>query len=127
MPEIIRTWENHEYLKTEDSITHTHTNHDEEDDILNWTASDSVTFFRSLFKEFTQTGDRKSIPNTQFMTDPITGDILIEVQLRKIMPSNARPYLIDCYTMDQGSTSNHPYRSSTMLLKQGQNSIFISS
>ena len=117
IPEVIRTWENHEYLKPEQKAMDDGDSKDKEENDKNGSTQDSVTFFRSIFKDLNKTGARKSIDKQKYICDPINGNILIEVQLKKIMPSNARPYLIDCYTFDTSSSSAS--LSSKILLKQG--------
>eukprot|EP01084_Bolivina_argentea_P026842 49912_1 len=111
IPEIGRTWENHEYLKPEK-----YNDYDDKKE-KDTQRKDSVLFFRSLFKDLKKTGSRKSIDRNDFICDPINGNILIEIQLKKIMPSNAKPYLIDCYTFDK--STGYAVLSSKMLLKQG--------
>eukprot|EP01083_Nonionella_stella_P301104 1031344_1 len=111
IPEITRTWENHEYLKPEQD------SNEYKGKVPDESTADSVSFFRSLFKDLKKTGARKSIDADAFVCDPINGNILTQVQLNKIMPSNARPYLVDCYTVD--SNTGQPLLSSKMLLKKG--------
>ena len=72
---------------------------------------DAGTLFRSLFASLNKKGSRICVHREDFICDPINGNILIEVELKKIMPSNARPYLVDCYTFDAETGSRSAWRS----------------
>ena len=119
VPLIVRTWENHEYLRSNDDDDRKD-QHDEAADAR--PRIHAVTLFRSLFTSLSQKGARVSVAREDFICDPINGNLLVEVELKKVLPSNARPLLVDCYTFGGGGGGDEANRrclSSRMLLKQG--------
>ena len=83
----------------------------------------AVTFFRSLFTELMEggAGTVVSTEDEDFFCDPVSGKVLREVELKKVMPSNAKPLLIEVRTMDEpsGGDTQKRYYSTTLLLKEG--------
>lgn len=117
---IARAWENHEYLKNSSALQYEQK--EEKNDKMSTAANSDIDFFNSLFDKLKKEGSRVVIPDEHVICDPITGESpLISVQLRKIMPSNARPLLIDCYTRTKQSNngSSGGLQISSMLLKRG--------
>eukprot|EP01084_Bolivina_argentea_P027928 51914_1 len=101
LPIILRTWENHEYLNDNNDEKH------EQDNIIN-----AVQWFDCLFNELNQNGQIKQNNSNEYLCDPINGNPLESVQLKEIIQSNNKPYLIDCYTFNN-------VLSSTLILKKG--------
>ena len=134
MPVIQRTWEDHAYLTSptpndddqkdqsnttrSDSKTSKSGNTHKKQEPMNFDESDSIGLFRSVLVECDKAGMSKQVDRGAFICDPINGNILIEVMVKKIMASNARPYLIDCYTFD-GAQKDEKVLSSKLLLKMG--------
>jgi len=104
----------HSYVKSGDSAVATED--DDKDDSDPEVSDDApkrnaVTFYRSLFENLTVAGAEQSVEDDMFVCDPVTGQQVREVELKKIMPSNAKPLLIEARTFDDSSTM--------LLLKQG--------
>lgn len=78
----------------------------------------AVTFFRSLFESLNQEGVVQVLEEEDFVFGPVSGKQLVEVELKKIMPSNAKPLLIEARAVDKESTGETKY-AQLLLLKQG--------
>jgi len=78
----------------------------------------AVMFFRSLFTELVKEGDIQPVEDGDYFCDPVTGKMLREVMLKKVMPSNARPLLVEARCVDEAEDTETLY-STQLLLKQG--------
>ncbi len=80
----------------------------------------AISLFQSIFRLYLAFGIGSEIKlcHESLVCDPINCHALplSRIEIRKVIPSNSKPYLIDLYV--SGRSDNFEYLSSTMILKK---------
>ena len=87
--------------------------------IIQQTPESAISLFQSIFRQSLTAGSEIKLCMDSMVRDPINchAPPLSRIEVRKIIATNSRPYLVDLYVANR--SDNFEYLSSTVILKKG--------